>query len=454
MPNSSASRAPSVHLVTLGCPKNQVDSEGMAAVLVAAGYQVAAEARRADVVVVNTCGFIAAAEAESRQTIADLARRKRPGQLLVLAGCLAERRGAALAAAFPAVDGIIGTNRWSEIASYLDGLRRGEPGYWLGPGRELPGVRRVARGGSAYLKISDGCDVGCAFCTIPLFKGGHRSKPADRVVAEARDLVAQGVLEVILIGQDTTAYGSDLGERDGLAALLERLCREVPELPWIRLMYGFPSRITPRLLEVMAGEPQILKYIDLPLQHASRDVLARMGRPRQDLREVIARLRAAMPEIAIRSTFIVGFPGETDAESRELLAFLEEARLDRVGVFAYSAEAGTRAAEMAGQVSERTKARRLDRAMKLQRGISLGRNRALIGKTLPVLVEGRVVDEPGAKSTPFQAVGRTYRDAPEVDGLVFVRHGPDAEAREGEIVTVRITEAMDYDLVGEVASQT
>jgi ribosomal protein S12 methylthiotransferase len=452
--NARASRPPTVHLITLGCPKNQVDSEGMSALLTAAGYNVATEARKADVVIVNTCGFIAAAEDESRQVIADAIRSKKPRQLLVLAGCMVERRGAALAAAFPGVDGVIGTNRWAEIAVYLEGLRRGEPGYWLGPSREMPSVSRVASGASAYLKISDGCDVGCAFCTIPLFKGGHRSKPADRIVREARDLAETGAREIILIGQDTTAWGSDLGERDALAGLLERICREVPDLPWIRLMYGFPSRITPRLIEVMAREPRIVKYIDLPLQHASREVLARMGRPRKDLREVIARLREGVPGIAIRSTFIVGFPGETEAEFGELLAFLQEVQLDRVGVFAYSAEEGTRAAGMPDQVPDRLKRKRLDRAMKLQQGISLARNRAHIGQTLAVLIEGQVVDEPGAAPAPFAFVGRSYRDAPEVDGLVFVKGGGKGDANggvaAGQIVEVRVTEALDYDLVGEV----
>lgn len=418
----------------------------MEQLLLRSGYRLAPNARRADAIVVNTCTFIQPAEQESAKTIRALAARKRPGQVLVVAGCMAQRRGEAIVDEFPVVDGVLGTLRWNEIVELVEEVRKGHPSYWLGPGRSAATPARTFRGPSAYLKISDGCDVNCAFCTIPSFKGRHRSKPPERVVAEARELASQGVREVILIGQDTTDYGRDLGTSDGLAQLIDRLCAEVPDLPWIRLMYAFPGRLTPRLLETIARQPQVVKYVDLPLQHASRDVLARMGRPRHDLREVVAEIRAAVADVAIRSAFIVGYPGETEAEFEELLSFLADAQLDRVGVFEYSREEGTRAAELPGQVLESIKRRRYNRAMRLQRQISLKRNRALVGRTLPVLVEGRVTEAP-EKGIPFRSVGRSYRDAPEVDGLVFVRE----DVREGEIVSVRVTEAMEYDLVGELA---
>lgn len=440
------SHTPSFTIVNLGCPKNQVDGEGMEQLLLKSGYGSVADARRADAIIVNTCAFIKPAEQESIKTIRSLAARKRPGQVLVVAGCLAQRYGERLADDFPAVDGVLGTLRWNEIADLVAEVRRGHPTYWLGPARSDATPSRVLRGPSAYLKISDGCDVNCTFCTIPSIKGRHRSKPPEQVVAEARELATQGVREVILIGQDTTAYGQDLGQRDGLAQLLDRLCAEVPELPWIRVMYAFPGRLTPRLLETIAGQPQVVKYVDLPLQHANRDVLARMGRPRQDLREVVAKIRAAIPDVAIRSAFIVGFPGETEAEFEELLRFLQDSQLDRVGVFKYSREEGTRAWELPDQVPESVKERRYARAMRVQRRISLRRNRALVGRVLPVLVEGRVA-ESGGGSAPFKSVGRSYRDAPEVDGLVFVRD----DVPEGQIVPIRVTEAMDYDLMGELA---
>ena len=416
----------------------------MQSLLVRSGYALARDPRKADAVIVNTCGFIQPAVEESVETIRTFAARKRPGQLLIVAGCLAQRLGAALADDFPKVDGILGTLRWNEVVELVGELRQGHPSYWLGPSRASTVAARAVNGPSAYLKISDGCDVNCAFCTIPTFKGRHRSKPADRIVAEARELVAQGVKEVVLIGQDTTDYGRDLGERDGLSALLDRLCDEVPDLPWIRLMYAFPGRLTPRLLETIARRDQVLKYVDLPLQHASREVLARMGRPRHDLRQVIAEIRDVIPEAAIRSAFIVGFPGETDAEFAELLAFLEDAQLDRVGVFRYSREEGTRAGEMSDQIPERVKERRFRKAMATQQRVSLERNRRLVGRTLSVLVEGRVEDK--GEAPPFRSVGRSYRDAPEVDGLVFVKE----DVPEGSIVKVTVVDALEYDLVAEL----
>ena len=297
---------------------------------------------------------------------------------------------------------------------------------------------RRARGASAYLKIADGCSAPCSFCTIPSIKGPWRSKPVEQIVHEARELVDQGVQEIVLIAQDTTAYGYDRGERDALASLIERLLEEVPELPWLRVMYAFPGRVTPRLVETMARYPQICHYLDLPLQHAHPAVLARMRRPSIDVaRNTVWRLREAMPDVAIRTAFIVGFPGETEEEFQTLLDFVEEMRFDRVGVFTYCREAGTPAAAMPDQIPEEVKEERRAQVMELQQRISLEKNQALVGRELDVLIEG---------AGDGISVGRTYRDAPEVDGLVIV-HG---EWPVNAMLRVRITGAMEYDLLGEV----
>jgi ribosomal protein S12 methylthiotransferase len=432
------------YLQQLGCPKNLVDGEHMAELLVEAGYEQVDDPKRATALIVNTCGFIKAAEEESLDALQTLAARKRRGQRLIATGCLAQRWGDRLGAAVPGVDGTLGAMRWAELPRLLEAVRAGVRPTWIGP-EQLPAQPvRSATGPSAYLKIADGCDHTCAFCAIPLIKGRHRSKPVERIVAEARQLLARGVKEIVLVSQDSSGYGKDLGQRDGLAAMLDQLLDDVPEIPWLRVMYVYPGTITDRLIETFASRDQIVKYVDMPLQHAHPEMLARMRRPRQDLRELIGRFRAAMPDVALRSTLIVGFPGETDAEFDELLSFLEDAQLDRVGVFQYSPEPGTRAALMPDQVSERVKEKRYRKAMKLLQWISLERNRAQVGRTIDVLVEGEVVEAAGA---PYGAIGRSYRDAPEVDGLVFVRE----RVAPGTIVPVRITDAMAYDLVGAVA---
>jgi len=443
--SSTSNQQPSTfYIQQLGCPKNLVDGEHMAETLREQGLVQVDDPRRASTLIVNTCGFIKAAEEESLGALQELARRKKRGQHLIAAGCLAQRWGDRLGAAVPGVDGTLGAMRWSEIGRLLDAVRAGVRPTWIGP-EQLPAQPvRAARGPSAYLKIADGCDHTCAFCAIPLIKGKHRSKPLERIVAESRQLLARGVKEIVLVSQDSSGYGKDLGWRDGLATLLEQLLEQVPEIPWLRVMYVYPGTVSDRLIETWARHGQLVKYVDMPLQHAQPDVLVRMRRPRQDLRELIGRFRAAMPDVALRSTFIVGFPGETEAEFEELLAFLAEVKLDRVGVFRYSPEPGTRAALHEGQLPERTKERRYRRAMEVLQGVSLERNRAQVGRTLDVLVEGEVVEAEGAS---YGAIGRSYRDAPEVDGLVFVKERVSA----GAIVPVRITGAMAYDLVGELS---
>jgi len=300
--------------------------------------------------------------------------------------------------------------------------------------------RFAAQGASAYLKIADGCSAPCAFCAIPLIKGPARSRPAEAIVEDARQLVAQGVKEIILIAQDTTAYGRDRGERDALPRLIEAILAAVPELPWLRLMYAYPQHVTPRLIETMARHPQVCHYLDMPLQHAHSNTLRRMNRPHDvdRVRRLIADLRQAMPDIALRTAFIVGYPGETEEEFQALLEFVEEMAFDRVGVFIYSREEGTRAAELPHQIAEEVKRERYERLMELQQGISLARNRAQVGRTLDVLIEG---------CGDGLSVGRSYRDAPEIDGLVLI----EGELPVGEMVPVRITGAMEYDLIGMTA---
>jgi len=443
-------------IVNLGCAKNEVDAEGMAQVLRGAGYLPTGDADGATVVIVNTCGFIQAATDESVGELARLARRKRPGQLLVAAGCLAQKWADKLAAQLPEVDAVLGTRRWGEIADLLAEAERGLRPCWTGAGSAAPRVRRLAHGASAYLKIADGCSVGCAFCVIPSLKGPYRSRPRAEVIAEAAELAAQGVKELVLIAQDTTFYGRDRGEQDGLVHLVEGILAAAPTAPWLRLMYAYPTHLDAELLRLMAGEPRLLPYVDLPLQHAHPDVLRRMRRPAADPRKLVARLRAAVPGVVLRSTFIVGFPGETDDEFAALLRFLEEARLERVGVFAYSREEGTPAAALPDQVPDNVKQRRVDEAMRLQQRLSHELNRGQVGRVLDVLVEGtaplaaRSVRPGSGRARRRREVltcGRSYRDAPEVDGLVLFR----GQASPGEIVPVRITEALPYDLVGERA---
>jgi len=436
------------YLSSLGCAKNTVDSEGMAQLLARAGYQGTDRPEKASVLIVNTCGFIEPARQESITVLRDLAARKGRHQLLIAAGCLAQRYGAILSQEVPGLDGVLGTRRWMDILDLIERLRKRphpEPLYHLPDealtvGRDEKGVLRAAiQGASAYLKIADGCRRPCAFCAIPLIKGTHVSRPPDVIISEAARLNDLGIKEIILISQDTTDYGHDLGMQDGLAILLERILTAAPDVPWIRVMYAYPGYVTPRLIEVMATHERILPYLDIPLQHGNREVLKRMRRPAnlEWVYETVSRLRQAMPEIAIRTTFIVGYPGETEKEFEDLLEFVRDLRFDRVGVFTYSYEAGTPSAELPDQVPEEIKIDRRDRLMQVQQDISLQRNQLFMGQTLPVLVEGY---------GDGLSIGRSFRDAPEIDGLVIVEE----KLPIGEIVPVLITGAMVYDLVGTV----
>ena len=438
---------PKFHIISLGCAKNTVDAHSMADLLARDGYRPADEPEQADVVIVNTCGFIGPARDESYQVLQDLAAAKKPGQLLIAAGCLTQRYGQEVARRVPGVDGIIGTRRWMDILDLVRRLRQTphpQPLYHLPAtptvGRDEHGVPRVAvQGGSAYLKIADGCRRPCAFCAIPLIKGTLVSRPPEAIVHEARMLRDAGVQEIILIAQDTTDYGHDRGERDGLASLLEALTDAVPDIPWIRVMYAFPGYVTDHLIEVMATRPQIVPYLDMPLQHAHPATLRRMQRPANLdwVHRTLEKVRRAMPEVALRTTFIVGYPGETEAEFQALLDFVEEIRFDHVGAFQFSFEPGTPSEPLGDPIPPEVKQERWERLMAAQQAISLERNQTLVGKVLDVLVEGHDT-ETGL------AIGRTYRDAPEIDGLVLV----ESDLPVGQLVPVRITGAMAYDLVG------
>jgi ribosomal protein S12 methylthiotransferase len=446
--------SPSFYLVSLGCPKNLVDSAGLATLLQRAGYVAADVPEQADLLIVNTCGFIESAREESRTVLQDLVQARKPGQRIIAAGCYSQRCPQELAGAVPGIDGLIGTRRWMDILTVVERLdERSEERHTRDVvpepvchvletptvGQDVPGMPRVAvQGASAYLKLADGCRRSCAFCAIPLIKGPAVSRPPEAILADAAWLAERGVQEIILIAQDTTDYGRDLGMREGPAELLDRLVEAAPQVAWIRLMYTYPDRVTERLIETMARLPQILPYLDIPLQHAHPDVLRRMRRPPDvgRVQRTVERLRAAMPEIAIRTTFLVGFPGETEAEFQTLLGFVGEMEFDRVGVFAYSHEAGTPAARLEDDVPPEVKEERRERLMAVQQPISLVKNQALVGQTLDVLVEGQ---------GDGMSVGRSYRDAPEIDGLVLVQ----AELPVGRIVPVHITAALEYDLVGE-----
>jgi ribosomal protein S12 methylthiotransferase len=441
------------HLTSLGCAKNSVDSDSMAQLLERDGYQAVGVPQKASVLIVNTCGFIGPAREESYSVLRALAEGKRPDQLLIAAGCLTQRYGIEVASRVSGVDGILGTRRWMDIVEVVQQLRkshhpsagsglRPEPIYHLPEaltiGTDENGALRASiAGASAYLKIADGCRRPCAFCAIPLIKGTAVSRPLEKLLEEARQLRDLGIRELVLIAQDTTDYGHDLGMQDGLATLLEQMTVTVPDVDWIRIMYAFPGYVTDRLIDVMASHPQVLPYLDIPLQHAAPATLTRMRRPANIdwVHTTIAKMRATLPKLAIRTTFIVGYPGETDEEFQTLLDFVEEMRFDRVGTFQFSFESGTASEALGDPVPAKVKEKRYQRLMELQQSISLQINQSYVGQRLDVLIEGQ---DKGI------AIGRSYRDAPEIDGLVLV----EGKAEIGNIIPVNITGAMAYDLTG------
>ena len=438
-----------VHLVTLGCPKNQVDSEVMLGVLARRGHEMVLDPDAADVLVVNTCAFIGPAKEESIDAILDLAAVKaaRAGRRLVVSGCLAQRYADDLQQALPEVDVFVGTGDLLRIADAVEAPLADAPVVYRGAQHVLPphGVAARVRTGAwwtAYLKVSEGCDHACSFCIIPKIRGRHESRSMDDLVAEAASLAAEGAVELSLIAQDLTAYGRDLPGDASLARLLRALAVRVPDVRWLRLLYAYPSSVTDELLEVMADEPAVCPYLDMPLQHISDRMLRTMRRERSGaaIRRLIARIRRAVPEIALRTSFIVGFPGETDADVRELCDFLEEAEFDHVGVFRYSQEENTPAAAFPEQLSEAVKTERWERVMAAQARIASRRAAAHRGRTVEVLVEGR--DARG------RLIGRTRGQAPEIDGRTYL-HGRGAA---GDLVQARIVGTETYDLVGDIVA--
>lgn len=437
----------SVKIVTLGCAKNDVDSEEIAGVLHEAGHKIDGMAKKSDVVIINTCGFLESSKKESIEAIKQAVADKKAGkvQKVIVAGCLSQRMGAELARLAPGADNYVGVGqmgRFQEIVKETMAAR--EKLLDLSPPHhrwaEVQTRARTGKPWSAYLKVSEGCDHKCTFCTIPSFRGAHVSKPLERIVAEAKHLGRTGVKEINLIAQDVTQYGNDLYKKQMLPTLLKKL-NAVDGIEWIRILYFYPNRLTDEVIEAMATLPKVAHYIDIPLQHAHPETLKRMKRPWDGERylKLFEKVRKAMPEVAIRTTFIVGFPGETDEEFEYLLDFVEEARLDRVGAFVYSREPGTPSYDFEDQVATKVKRKRYDEIMTLQQSISLAVNEDWIGKEMIVLPE---------EHQQGWTICRSHRDAPDIDGLVFVP----GELPLGEFVKVKATGAEPYDLYAEATS--
>ncbi len=437
-----------VLFISLGCDKNLVDSEVMIGLLADRGYQMTDDETRADVIVINTCCFIHDAKEESIQTILEMAEYKKTGTLkaLIVTGCLAQRYQEEILEEIPEVDEVLGTTSYDKIVEAIEEALEGRGGVRIEDidALPLPDTKRLVTTGGhfAYLKIAEGCDKHCTYCIIPKIRGNYRSVPMERLVKEARDLAEDGVKELILVAQETTIYGTDLYGEKSLHRLLRELCK-IDGIRWIRILYCYPEEIDDDLIQVMKEEPKICHYLDLPIQHASTEILRRMGRrtSREDLEEIIGKLRREIPDIAIRTTLITGFPGETKEQHEELMDFVDQMEFDRLGVFTYSPEEGTPAAGMEGQVPEEVKEDRQAELMELQQEIAFDLAEDMIGREVLVMIEGKVADENAY-------VGRTYKDAPNVDGLIFVN--TDEELMSGDLARVKVTGAAEYDLIGEL----
>ncbi len=434
--------------ISLGCDKNLVDTEMMLGMLVQKGYTVTDDEAKADVVIVNTCCFINDAKQESINTLLEMAQLRENGSIkaLVAAGCLAQRYKEEIQTEIPEVDAIVGTTAIDAITDAVEAVLSGTAKNYIEDINRKPVYdknRIVTTGGHfAYLKIAEGCDKHCSYCIIPKVRGNYRSIPMESLVDQARRLVAFGVKELILVAQETTIYGVDLYGKKSLPELLHKLCG-IEGLYWIRILYCYPEEITDELIDTIKQEEKICNYLDIPIQHASDSVLKRMGRrtTRQELADIVTKLRAAIPDICLRTTLITGFPGETEEEHESLISFIDEMEFDRLGVFPYSPEENTPAAEFANQIPDEIKSDRQADLMGLQQMIAFDKAKDMEGKRLLVMVEGKVPDE-----NVYAA--RSYKDAPNVDGYVFIQTA--RELMTGDFVRVRITGAYEYDLIGEI----
>ncbi len=434
--------------VSLGCDKNLVDSEVMLGIIRERGFTITNDESEADIIIVNTCCFINDAKEESINTILEMAEYKKKGSLkaLIVTGCLGQRYHKEIAEEIPEVDGIIGTSSYENITKVIDQALEGHFTAELQSLDYLPqdtANRVMTTGGFySYLKIAEGCDKHCTYCIIPSLRGKYRSRPMEKLVEEATYLANNGVKELIIVAQETTLYGVDLYGEKKLPELLKKLVK-IEGLEWIRLLYCYPEEITDELIQVIKEEEKICNYLDMPIQHCSDNILKRMARrtTNQELRDIVGKLKREIPDISLRTTIITGFPGETQEDQEELLEFIDEMSFDRLGVFTYSMEENTPAAKMTDQVEESIKEERRNEIMELQQEISYDNCLNMIGKTIKVLIEGELPED-------GVYIGRTYRDAPNVDGYCFV--SADYPLMSGDFVTVRITEAKEYDLIGEV----
>ena len=440
-----------IFFVSLGCDKNLVDSEEMLGALTSGGYRITDDESKADVIIVNTCCFIHDAKEESIQTILEMASYKEHGncKALIVTGCLAQRYKEEITQEIPEVDAVLGTNSQDSILEAVSKALEGKVTHIFTPLEgipDLPGKRIMTTGGYyEYLKIAEGCDKHCTYCIIPSIRGSYRSVPMEKLISQAEELAEQGVKELILVAQETTLYGKDLYGEKSLHLLLKKLC-QIPGIYWIRILYCYPEEIYPELIDTIRTEKKICHYLDLPIQHASDRILKKMGRrtTKQQLKDIVGELRRNIPDIMLRTTLITGFPGETAEDHEELMEFVNEMEFERLGVFTYSPEENTPAALMENQIEEEVKENRKEELMELQQEISLDNGEKLIGKTLTVMVEGKVADENAY-------VGRTYGDAPGIDGYIFINTGE--LLMSGDFVRVKVTGALEYDLIGEIEDE-
>lgn len=435
--------------ISLGCDKNLVDTEMMLGLLNRDGHTFTDDEQEAEIIVINTCCFIGDAKEESINTILEMAELKETGncKALIVTGCLAQRYKQEIIDEIPEVDGILGTTTYDEISTVLNRVLGGEGGvscfHDLNALPQVETERIITTGGYyAFLKIAEGCDKYCTYCIIPSLRGSYRSVPMERLLAEARQLADKGVKELILVAQETTLYGVDLYGKKMLPELLRELAK-IPGIYWIRIQYCYPEEITDELIEAIKTEEKVCNYLDIPIQHASDAILKRMNRKtnQSQLREMIGKLRREIPDIALRTTMIAGFPGETEEDHEEVMAFVDEMEFERLGVFAYSAEEDTPAASFPDQIPEEVKEERRDAIMELQQEVAFDKSASMVGRVLDVMIEGKVADEAAY-------VGRTYMDAPNVDGYIFVNTGE--LFMSGDFVKVKVTGSAEYDLIGEV----